>query len=441
MICKVIPVKPQKNSIKKGVRECLSYVMNREKAAGDYEENIRMPDFKENICPILDYTTNEEKTKKIYVSGYLCNPSTAAEEFYLTKSINLAKKGKTIEDDTGNQAYHIIQSFPDDLDISDAEVHQCAIDLVKKLGKYQAVIASHVNPVVDEDGIEHGKAKHSHIVINSHMNPEFVDPNNIDLIKYPNSRESYSILQQLNDEVAIEHGLPIIEDPFSRSGYSWIESKEANEGRSWKQRVKEDINEAMNASRSWDEYLKFMKKIGYTIHEGKHETYTTPHAQKVRGSTLGNEYTKEYINGYWNFRSNLQNQLNFELKRNEGTIPYSKLKGLMEDTDCQYFIKIPRIHANTGENYALFYPLAEARDEKTVRTFINESDIYPVYRGKNELLGAVSGDVAVAALTGSRYVTYEEQKANEAEENEKVKKDDIKMVLERERAMVYTRTK
>lgn len=437
MICKIWGIKPQKRDITQGFTDCLAYITDREKTAGDPLKDLSMPDLKDDITPALEYIADEHKTKTVYVSGYMCNPDLAKDEFYLTKQINLDRIGKSIEDDTGNQAYHIVQSFPDDLDISDEEVHQCGIDLVKKLEKYQAIIASHVNPVIDEEGELHGKAKHNHIIINSHMNPQFVDPKNPDLMKYHNCKETFSILQQFNDEVAIEHGLPIIEDDLSKYSYTWYETREANEGRSWKQKVKDDIREAKNSTSSWDEYLIFMKKLGYQIHEGKHQTYTTPHGQKVRGSTLGREYTKEYIESYWNFRRNLQNQVAFELKKNEGTVSAERLTTLLKDENTRYFFKIPRTNAATGQKYSMFYPLSNIQDEKVVRTYFHDDAVYPLYRGKEEVIGAVNGDIAYAVLTGKEYITYEEQKKFETEENEKVLEGDIQKVLEEEKRNVY----
>lgn len=80
-----------------------------------------------NLFSILNYVKNEHKTKNVYVSGYMCDPEMAAEEFYIAKEKNLVALGKTLEHDLGNQAFHIVQSFPDGLDISDNKVHSCSM--------------------------------------------------------------------------------------------------------------------------------------------------------------------------------------------------------------------------------------------------------------------------------------------------------------------------
>ena len=97
--------------------------------------------------------SNTDKVKGKYVSGYMCNVNKAKESFLWTQSVmkQLYPNKRT----DGNIAYHIVQSFPQDIDISDEEVHQCGIELVKKLGKYQAYICSHVHPEIDEDGVVH----------------------------------------------------------------------------------------------------------------------------------------------------------------------------------------------------------------------------------------------------------------------------------------------
>lgn len=378
---------------------------------------------------MLRYIKDDEKTKKIYVSGYMCSPETAASEFAFTRMVNLSNAGKDPGDDGKMQAFHIIQSFPDDLDISDDEVHQCGIDLVKKLEKYQAVIASHVEPVVGDDGKVHGQAKHNHILLCSHMLPEYIDPENSKKMKYHDCRESYAQLRRLNDEVAIEHGLPVIDEKTYGKGISWYELREKNEGRSWKQDVKDDINEAMKLTSSWDEYVKHMETLGYTIREGKYETYVTSENRRVRGITLGYEYTRNYMEGYWRYRSG---DVKFSPER-AASVTVDRLIAYQGDKDQRYYIKIPRLRKRNGMPYDLFYPVTDAKDEKNVRTYIKDDAVYPLYKGRDELIGTVRGDIAAAVLTGNHELAYGLQREYEAEENDIAVKGEIERVLEKEK--------
>lgn len=433
MICKIWGIGCGQKSLLKGIKASLAYVTDsRKTAGGSFEDENTYLEKDKDVTSVLRYMQNDEKTKRIFVSGYMCSPATAAEEFALTKTVNLARVGRELSDDTGNKEFHILQSFPDDINISDEEVHQCGIDLVKKLGKYQAVIASHVQPVFGDDGKLHGKARHNHIIINSHMNPEFVDENRPEKMKYHDCNSSYDELRRLNDEVALEHGLPVIEAKAHGKSCSLYELEEKIAGRSWKEKVREDIIEARNCSSSWEEFIKLMADSGYEIREGKHETYITPGSKRVRGSTLGDEYTKKSMQGYWEIRKSIDNRMISDLvtgDSDEKSISYSVLKDLLQDENTLYFFKIPKINAVTGENYSMFYPLTDLRDDKTVHEYFKEGTVYPLYRDKTELIGTVKGDIAAALMTGEAYI----------EENEMAVKEEIAGSIRREKNGMVSR--
>ena len=163
-----------------------------------------------NRVPI--YIQNENRNGG-YISGYLCEPTTVEMAFRQTKDINLMRVGKTLEEDDGHYFYHIIQSFPEGLDISDDEVHQCGVELAERLALYQAIIASHFHPTIDAKNNVRCKCKHNHIIINSHIYHKFVNLNNPYKMKYNNCTRTYKELQHINDQIAIEHGLPVIMNP------------------------------------------------------------------------------------------------------------------------------------------------------------------------------------------------------------------------------------
>lgn len=472
MICKIWGIKANKKNIKAGVRNTLSYLKDEEKTrsqedftpgvddfapfdtlmrdnsaaerddfASDEENNfareLEFVNTEEDISNVLNYFRNENKTRLAYISGYMCSPDTAVEEFYLAKETNLTFVGATIDDDTGNQAFHIVQSFPDDLDISDDEVHECGIDLVRKLAKYQAVITSHIHPVIDENGVMHGKCKHNHILINSHIHPDYIDPLHPERMKYHDCRDSYLMLQQLNDEVALEHGLPIIESSRAGRGYSWFDIEMNNKGKSWKQRVRVDIETNMQLAGSWEEFCSLMRKAGYQIHEGKHETYTTPEKQKVRGSTLGEEYTREYMESYWSFREDLERSINTEIESNTSPLPtisFRTLVQLLTNKEDNLYIRIPRINRNTRKNYDMYLMFGTGQNEKTLNIYINDDSSYAFYRDKKEYLGLVNGKAAKTAMLGQEYISYEEQRKWEELENQQTEQEDLKRILARRRS-------
>lgn len=162
MYIKIIPIYGQS-----GLNRALDYVNDEKKIIQSdiLEQSDNEP--KDNLAAVLKYAADEGKIKKKYKSGHLCDPAWAAEQFALTRQKNLERSGKNVEGKREIVGYHIIQSFPEDLEISDNEVHQCGRELAEKLGLYEAVIDSHLHPEIKEDGLVHGKQKHNHIIMNA----------------------------------------------------------------------------------------------------------------------------------------------------------------------------------------------------------------------------------------------------------------------------------
>lgn len=424
--------KKASSSVRKVTSDLLRYIENEEKIYGingnNIDEEIDFISNEECFHTVLDYISNENKTKKTYVSGYLCDPEFAVEQFIDTKMQNLRRVGKSLEDDTGNQLFHIVQSFPDDLDISDDEVHQCGIELCKKIGVHQAVIASHLHPVFDENGEPHGKQKHNHIMINSHIYQDFIDPEHPDKMKYNDCKETYRQLQIWNDEISVEHGFPIIESDKSNTMYSWTASSIDNENRSWLARMQNDIKETMFSSYDWNDFLEKMKAAGYVISEGKYVTYTAPdRIHKARDKRLGSSYTKAYLNDYFALKSNLSAEVQSEIHKNNDTLSSEQLSDLIKKSPELLYVSIPRRHKKTGKPYKFNLKLNEQLEKSTIETYVNDAAIYPLYNSKKEKLGDVQGSTLKTAI----YKTYEEQKRFEEEETRRNTASDITAILKK----------
>lgn len=279
-------------------------------------ENFAKTHSQIDLESVIKYTMDGYKTKGDLVSGYLCDPDMAVEQFLLTRQkdiLHIKKRPQELDNLKRDiVGYHIIQSFPEGLDISDEEVHQCGRELVEKLGQYQATICSHVRPELKEDGLLHGKCKHNHITINAYcFDPEKQFGKGTRRIKYHDCNETKALLQRYNDEVAIAHGLPIITDPDIDKTHSWEEQEAIKTGNSWKENIRKDINAAMRYADTWDGYINAMKAAGYEVKENKYVTYTTPGGQhKVRDKTLGREYTKEVLKRYWSAKKNIKENMN-----------------------------------------------------------------------------------------------------------------------------------
>lgn len=411
------------------VRDALEYIADRTKTAkiagkpgsdpDDLSGLYESLDFEEyrlltsdSINRTLNYISNKQKVGS-YISGYLCSPELAEEQFWLTKKQNLSRVGKSVEDDTGNYFYHIIQSFPEELDISDDEVHRCGIELAERLGLYQAVIASHVHPSIDEKGEARGKCKHNHIVINSHIYHEFIDPKNPHKMKYNDCKASYAQLQLINDQIAIEHGLPIVVNESIDRHYSWYEAEMINKGKSWKERVRVDINNAMRTSLTYEAFLMSMREAGYLLRighsnaYGEYITYTCPDgAHKVRDYTLGKNYTKAALEAYWE----LKKAINEDLLLPENTSP-QKIPEIIEKANGSLYIKFQKHispnrqkeirgrNLNIRNTYTNYFPLSQCRKVvgNAELSYFDPQQTYEIVDQSH---------TPIATVTGSEVLTY-----------------------------------
>lgn len=416
MICKIIPIKQSR-----GIKDCWNYISDGNKVISITKQEGKLnkttidtslfgmsPEEyvlgKLDFNSVLAYMQNDDKThhkenvQKKYISGYMCNPNTAVDEFLNVKIRNLMSQNKTLENETGNHAYHIIQSFPENLDISDDEVHQCGRELCEKLGDYQAVICSHVHPVINEDGEITGRCKHNHILINSHIHPDKLNPDKPNVYKYNNCRKTYAQLQKWNDEIAIAHGVPIIREADTGKRYSWKKSHEENKGTSWVSKVAYDIKKTMQFSANWDEFKRLMEEQGYHIRETEnHVTYTTPdhtedNKQKIRGKTLGREYTKEYMQGYWEALTEARGEMALaENKKSKAPL----INALMEENHGNLFVEVK--YRNRYNPYYLDIPLKNPRrimSKETLETYFVPEETYNIStQDHNPILEVTGQDI------------------------------------------------
>ncbi len=439
------------NGKTKSVREALEYISDESKTAKNFDESrIEQEFFPEvnesttyeeffyssttGINRALKYVWNDNKIGG-YISGYLCEPTTAEMAFKITKNINLRRVGKTIEEDDGHYFYHIIQSFPEDLDISDDEVHQCGIELVERLGLYQAVIASHIHPTIDEK--EHrvrGKCKHNHIILNSHIYHKFVDPTNPHKMKYNNCTKTYEELRCINDQIAIEHGLPIIMNPDKDRSRSWYESNAISEGNSWKQRIRSDISGAMKNASDLDSYLEIMGAIGYQFRQGYSQKYGAyivytrlDGKETVRDFRLGQGYTVAELNAYWE----LQRKIN-EGFTEEQPAAENRIGALLNTTSEPLFIKLVlkmsqrrkreriRQNLNIKSSYTHYFPLsAETKTKGNAElTYFDALKTYEIVNQQHQTMMEVEGAELLAYFNRLRKIEMEKEKKQQ-EENKK----------------------
>lgn len=320
-ISKSIPIRAAKSD---HVGATLNYIMDESKTSTEVYHNLnRNIDITENnLDNAFVYISNPEKTttneKAVLVSGFRCNPATAAMEFrmisdkyHLVKSEHISdtevickgnkkSKGKRKQ---AREAYHFIQSFPP-ASIDPKLAHHIGMEFGRRLGneEYQFVCATHCN----------AKCVHSHLLFNSF---------NLDTKKkYRDSKAQIHRMRQINDDLSREYGLPVLLDTENNKGKNYAEIIADEEGTSWKETVRNDIlNTAKLGSSSWSDYKAIMEESGYQIQENKKSvTYILPDGKKIMDRTLGQECTKDKLQEHWNkvyedSRENLNQQILDEL--------------------------------------------------------------------------------------------------------------------------------
>ena len=197
----------------------------------------------------VDYICNPAKTdESILISSFGCSPETAAFDFKFALS-------KTNQADP-NKAFHLIQAFMPG-EVSYKEAHQIGIELADKLleGKYSYIVATHI----DKGHV------HNHII--------FCAADNINHEKYHDCKKTYYHIRHLNDELCSEHQLSVL-PPTDQRGKTYKEWLSNKNNSSWKTRLKNDIDEAIQTADTYEDFLALIRG---------------------RANSLGAEYTKERI--------------------------------------------------------------------------------------------------------------------------------------------------
>ena len=242
----------------------VKYVMNKEKTTA-----VSLQD-------ALDYAANRDKTEQsCFESSYACTLETAFADMRQTKE-RWHKSG-------GVQGYHLVQSFAAG-EVSPELAHQIAKELADRVlgGRYEYVIGTHLNT----DHI------HSHIVWNS--------VSRIDGKKYHSNGKSYvTQIRAVSDALCRKYKLSVIDTENSnhvaKPYAEWMAEK--NSQPTWRTAIRQDVDEAIQQSLTWRQFLNALERNGYEVRmERKYPVLRPPGKERfVRFKTLGKRYTPEAI--------------------------------------------------------------------------------------------------------------------------------------------------
>lgn len=236
---------------------------------------------------VIDYCCQDKKvydeiSNQRLVSGVNCDGENAFAEFLATK--------KSYKKTDGMNFYQYVQSFSPEENITPQKAHEVALEFAEKAWTgYEVLVVTHCD-------VQH---IHSHFVINS-----VSFENGKKLRQNPNTLKS---LRALSDEICRHHNLSTLE-PYNMDGIkiSTREYRTAVKGQSWKFKLMNDIDKAMNISGSKEDFINAMSIMGYSVMwtgERKYITYQCPNKMKCRDIKLHNDkYLKGSLENEFRYR-------------------------------------------------------------------------------------------------------------------------------------------
>ena len=226
---------------------------------------------KSTLKAAIDYICNPEKTDgKLLVSSYGCAAETADIEFAWARR-HAIDKGT-------NLGRHLIQAFQPG-EVTPEQAHEIGMELAKEIlgGKYEFVLTTHI----DKDHV------HNHLIFNA---VSFADHRH-----YHSNKRSYHYIRRTSDRLCKEHGLSVI-IPGQDKGKSYIEHQAAQNGTSYKAKLKAAIDRLLPGCSDLEELLRRLQREGYEIKRGKYISARAPDQERfTRLKTLGVDYTEEAL--------------------------------------------------------------------------------------------------------------------------------------------------
>ena len=306
--------------IKGRIDQVLNYAKNPEKVteqAAKDQAGLHM------IQDVMEYAANDLKTeKRSYVTCLNCREEEAAKQFMETKRHWSRISGK---DKTGGRiCFHGYQSFAAG-EVTAKQAHQIGVELAQRLWgeQFEVLIATHCNT----------GHYHNHFVINS---VSWRDGH-----KFDNLRSDYLAMRDMSDRLCLKYGLSLVEEKQDARGKNRSEYEAERNGKpTVRGLIRQDIEQAVSASVTSEEFFSRMKEKGYEFkiqsESGKLLKYPAIRPPGAKGyfrfHKLGDGFALEDILG--RVANNFRRKLPFpedeqeEVKRyRERTQPKEKPKG------------------------------------------------------------------------------------------------------------------
>lgn len=230
-----------------------------------------------NLKKSIAYIKKKSKTEDFLTYEHHL-PSSDTDEIVTLMNATKENFNKT----GGIQGHHFIQSFKSDEAVTLELAHQIGKEWSETfISDYEFVLTTHT----DKDHI------HNHIVINS-VNVE----NGKKYVSNISERES---IRRLSDEICKNHQLSIIQPRHTEKNKTYGEWKYQKEQVSWKDKIRNDIDDSISQSPDYKTFIEQMLLKNYTLRYGDAYIYNSfEHfdiGKRVRGKTLGDGYTETAI--------------------------------------------------------------------------------------------------------------------------------------------------
>ena len=171
---------------------------------------------------------------------------------------------------------------------------------------------------------------------------------------YHDCKKTYYHIRHLNDELCSEHQLSVL-PPTDQRGKTYKEWLSNKNNSSWKTRLKNDIDEAIQTADTYEDFLDLIRAKGYEI---KGETFDEKslkyisfrpldreHFIRGRANSLGAEYTKERIKERIEAKTLIQpkKRIPFPTRKRQLVKDFSSQK--LIDTSEEKFVQSPGLKA------------------------------------------------------------------------------------------------
>ena len=251
----------------------MDYTTNEEKTKNDYLEN-GVDDY-DSIRQVMMYATNADKTEKqFYTTGINCEVKDSVKQMQLVKMIY----GK----ENGILAFHAYQSFNEG-EVTPEITHEIGVKLANEMwgDRFQVVVSTHLNT-------EH---LHNHFVINS---VSFKDGK-----KYYSNLTNTALLRKTSDEICEEYGLSVLTEKTCKSGINFENFyKKSMRDSDYYKFAKEDIDYAIQHSYTLKQFQQMLVSMGYNYYyrADKLSIKREPYKRNIRVErAFGEEYSLENI--------------------------------------------------------------------------------------------------------------------------------------------------